>query len=213
MRIIKPYGRSVVEMVGPGRLARVVSLHPDPAHGLRSDNRQSVTAFAASHDRLVIAQWISTIDKIARKPVGEAAATPQQAEFRRRLGDAAWALIERRALLTGLNEPAVKARLRRLWEFKIAPYETARAGAKTGTRPPSLKGRWFQRFAGDVEEVDKVDADAVALAIHEHLYSAQYQMRAGDPGEPRGRRRPQPRADEARAEAGTRRERLNALSP
>jgi hypothetical protein len=180
MRIIKPYGRSVVEKAGPGRLARAVSLHPDPARGVELDNRKSVVEFAASHDRLVIAQWISTIDKIARKPVGEAAATPQQAEFRRRLGDAAWTLIERRALLTGLNDPAVKARLRRLWEFKIAPYKTARAVAKTGTRPPRLKGWWFRRFAGDVEEVDKVDADAVALAIHEHLYSAQYQMRVDD---------------------------------
>jgi hypothetical protein len=180
MRIIKPYGRTVVEKVGSGRLARAVSLHPDPNRGVGSDNRQPVADFAASHERLVIAQWISTIDKIARKPAGDAKATPQQAEFRRRLGDAAWALIERRNLLPALNDPSGKAQLRRLWDFKIAPYETARAGAKTGTRPPPLKGRWFRRFAGDVDDVDKVDADAVAAAIHEHLYSAQYQMRVED---------------------------------
>lgn len=180
MRIVKPYGRSVVETVEPGRPMRFVSLHPDPAQGIGPGNGRTVAEFAMSHDRLVIAQWISTIDKIARKPTGDAAAMPRQAEFRRRLGDAAWAAVERRNLLSGLIDPAVNARLRRLWDFKIAPYKTASGGGKPSGSPPRIKGRWLKRFAGGVDDVDKVDASAVAEAIYEHLYSAQYQMRANE---------------------------------
>ncbi len=177
MRIIKPYGRTVVEKSGSERPKRVLSYQTDPALGIDPGNREDVGEFVASHDTLVIAQWISTIDKIARKPSGENRATREQAEFRRRLGDAAWALIERRNLIADMADPAAQARLRKLWDFKIAPYEIERNGARKGRAPPSAKGRWYARFADGVEDVGKVDATKVAERIHEHLYLAQYQMR------------------------------------
>lgn len=178
MQIVKPYGRSHAERGADRKLRRVVSLTPDPARGVAPNNRADVEKFAHSHDSLVIAQWISAIDKIASKPAGDMAPTAEQRRFRQRLGEAAWALIEARGLLPGLKEAALKDRLRKLWDFKIAPYSSNDYRPLAGRRPPNAKGRWFARFADGVADVANTDAAKIAERIHEHLYVAQYQMRA-----------------------------------
>src|SRR5690348_6025409 len=106
MHIIKPYGRSHVENRQPDGTRRIVRLHVQP------EKQTDIEEFARSYDRLVIAQWISAIDKIASKPVGNNSPTDEQRAFRQRLGDAAWALLEANKLLPGLSEPKAKEQLK-----------------------------------------------------------------------------------------------------
>jgi hypothetical protein len=82
MQIVKPYGRSHAKRGADGKIRRVIGLTPDPAKGLARDNRADIEGFARSDDRLVIAQWISAIDKIASKPNGDRAPTKEQRAFR-----------------------------------------------------------------------------------------------------------------------------------
>ena len=136
MQIVKPYGRSHAERNADGKISRVIRLTPDPAKGVASDIRADVKEFAQSNDRLVIAQWISAIDKIASKPNGDKAPTAEQREFRQRLGAAAWGLIEAKGLLPGLKDAAQKERLRKFWNFRLAPYGPTDFRPPGGKRPP-----------------------------------------------------------------------------
>lgn len=182
MRIIKPYGRSHAMDGGSGANRRV--LRPRPLF----QDCLDVGDFAASHDELVIAQWISTIDKIATKPWGDRKPTERQRKFRDRLGKAAWAHLQADGLLRGLNE-SNQVKYQTLWAMKIAPYgeESAKPRRnKKGEEVPSPKGKWYARFAGDVD-VDKVDGAAVAAKIHEHLYDAEYRVCPDVPNRKQGR--------------------------
>jgi len=172
MQIIKPHGRSHVEQEDSGKPKRILRLRLDP------DKPQDIEEFARSHDELVIAQWISAIDKIARKPAGEDGATKEQRDFRQQLGEAAWALLEEKKLLPGLSDPKLsdakrrerKEHLKKLWEWKIHPYGEAKYEGKPD-KEPSPKGRWYERFAG---------TRRIARKIHEHLYFAEYRIRTED---------------------------------
>lgn len=64
MKIIKPYGRSHVDAARAkgAPLERRLRLTDNP------DPLQDIPTFAREHDWLVLAQWISAIDKIATKP-------------------------------------------------------------------------------------------------------------------------------------------------
>jgi hypothetical protein len=181
MQIIKPYGRSHVEPGGTGRNRRVLRPRTDPQTTIE------IEPFARSNDRLVIAQWISVIDKIASKPAGTNGPTAEQREFRDRLGNAAWAFLEANGLLAGLTDPTVKEHLAKLWRVKVAPYGAAsyRPPPRTSRAPPSPKGRWYDRFAGDAA-ASEVDVAAVARRIHEHLYLAEYRVGGGLPKRRRG---------------------------
>lgn len=171
MRIIKPYGRSHTEDTGAGQNSRILRLRPP------SRERRDIEEFARSHDELVIAQWISTIDKIATKPVGKNGPTTAQRAFRERLGKAAWAHLGAPGLLPGLSDPERKAHLTKLWKRKIAPYGSAEYEPRGKTQPPSPKGRWYDRFAG-IADVADVDIEDVVAKIHEHLYEAEYRISA-----------------------------------
>jgi len=173
MQIIKPYGRSHVEENRAAGTRRVLSLRLDP------EKRMDIVEFARSHEKLVVAQWISTIDKIASKPAGENGPTEEQRAFRQRLGDAAWTLLEAKGLLPGVKQPEVKQQLAKLWKVKIAPYGTARYRAEKNRKPPSVRGRWYDHFSEGVADVANVDAAEVAKKIHEHLYIAGYRIGTG----------------------------------
>ncbi len=177
MRIVKPYGRSHVERDAAGKLRRVLGRRPDPAKDIAPDNRHDIETFARSHDALVIAQWISAIDKIAAKPKGENGATEEQRKFRERLGAAAWKVLGDKKLLRGLAGLQAE-QLEKLWAFKLEPYGSTSYRPTKGAKPPGAKGRWFKRFAGEIEAVEEVDASAIASKIHEHLYIAEYKLRA-----------------------------------
>src|SRR5690242_11781912 len=106
MQIIKPYGRTHVEQSVSG--TKRVLLRTEPRE------KWDIEQFARSHDELVIAQWISTIDKIATKPTGEQGPTETQRAFRDRLGRAAWAFIGENGLLPGASGPKRKEHLAKL---------------------------------------------------------------------------------------------------
>jgi len=97
-----------------------------------------IEASVRTNDRLVITQWVSTIDKIATKPAGTNGPTTEQRTFRERLGAAAWTLIEAKNLVAGLVEPALEEHLTKFWKVKIAPYGDApyKPPGKPGREPP-----------------------------------------------------------------------------
>ncbi|MHA7882761.1 type VI-A CRISPR-associated RNA-guided ribonuclease Cas13a [Nitratireductor rhodophyticola] len=170
MRIIKPYGRSNLAADSSGRLQRTLLLSSDRT------SQQNIETFAKSHDELVIAQWISTIDKIVAIPKGTSKPSADQHRLRERIGKAAWSHLVSHNLLPGLADPDTAARLIQIWDMRIASYgEPVRSSSKSNPRTPRVKGRWYQRFAGDVAP-GNVDAEAVALRIHEHLYERAYRL-------------------------------------
>ena len=138
MLTIKPYGHSHTCFLEAGRARRDIRLNEDP------ETPRDIAAFATDHADFVRAQWISSLDKIATKPVGNRKPTSEQRRFRDRLGRAALAFIVERKLVPDLG--AGREAFERVWWAKIHPY-----GEETSDeRKVSPKGRWFERFAGAV---------------------------------------------------------------
>ena len=78
MKIIRPYGESRTER-NCDQFQRVL-------YDRTSDrNRHTVRSYAKSHDELVISQWVSLMDKIARKPSTGQGAVRAQRSFREKL--------------------------------------------------------------------------------------------------------------------------------
>ena len=174
MLTIKPYGRSHTRFLEAGRARRDIHLNEDP------ETPRDIAAFATDHADFVRAQWISSLDKIATKPVGNRKPTSEQRRFRDRLGRAALAFIVERKLVPDLG--AGREAFERVWWAKIHPY-----GEKTSDeRTVSAKGRWFERFAGAVEP-EAVDADAVVVKLHAHLYERELRLHADCPPKRKGR--------------------------
>jgi hypothetical protein len=159
MLIVKPYGRSEVAHSTSGGRRRTLRLRERPAEALDLQN------FALGHDELVIAQWISVIDKVARKPAVGKNATPTQALFRERLGQAAWEILERGRRLSSTSDPRRRAHLLTLWSWKIAPYGNKTSIPRRGRPEPSAKGRWYVRFSGGAADVASADPVAIAMRI------------------------------------------------
>ena len=80
MLTIKPYGRNYTRFPEAGEARRDIHLNEDPGTPL------DIAAFATDHADFVRAQWISSLDKIATKPVGNRKPTSEQRRFRDRLG-------------------------------------------------------------------------------------------------------------------------------
>ena len=174
MLAIKPYGRSHTRFLEAGKARRDIHLNEDPETPL------DIAEFATDHADFVRAQWISSLDKIATKPVGNREPTSEQRRFRDRLGRAALAFIVERKLVPDLGSG--REEFERVWWAKIHPY-----GKKTfDERRVSPKGRWFERFAGDVEP-EAVDAAAVVGKLHEHLYERELRLHADCPSKRKGR--------------------------
>src|SRR5271156_5847774 len=90
MKIVRPYGFSRTEREGKlfeRRLVETSAAEPGASRG--------IPEFVLQKSELVIGQWISLIDKIARKPTGKFKPTREQREFRDRLGQACWRALEK----------------------------------------------------------------------------------------------------------------------
>ncbi len=166
MLIIKPYGRSHTEFDDGKTPKRKIRRNPTP--GVWQDTLVDVKKFAETHPELIIAQWISAIDKIATKPRSGKKPTPEQRRFREKIGQAAFNLMIQEKFLdvSGREEE-----LKRLWQSKLHPYEANDEKRKN----PSLKGRWYKRFADDVNP-DDVDASEIAKKIAQHLHKSEYRI-------------------------------------
>ena len=178
MLIVKPYGRSETEPDGAGGLRRKIRRNRE---GRPADDLTDVAAFAARHPELVLAQWISAIDKIAAKPRGARKPTPEQRRLRETLGRAAFDLLERKHLLD-LSER--RDALELLWQRKLHPYGEGDDRKAHGRE----KGRWYARFAGGREpgDVDDEAAGEIAGKIREHLHRAGYRIGGGRPDRRQG---------------------------
>src|ERR1700694_5470370 len=115
MQIIRPYGSSRSKQ-GKDGLRRVL------VEKTARRTERDIPTFARTHDELVIAQWISQIDKIARKPTSRKKPSADKRAFREKLGNACWVRLIDSGRLKDI-EGARRAYLSDLWWFKIHPYE------------------------------------------------------------------------------------------
>jgi hypothetical protein len=181
MQIIRPYGQSRTS----NQVRELVDKEKKP---------HDIADFAEQHAELIIAHWVSVIDKIARKPkqgkVGkqtgktkDAGPTLVQYDLREKLGIAAWAVIKTKLPQDSNRQPYFDA----LWRFKIHPYGATRPTQQPAPNPttpsrapPEIKGRWYQRFVGDIEpqNVTSQAATTVIEQIRQHL--DHNELRLGD---------------------------------
>lgn len=184
MRMVRPYGTSRTKP-GEGGLHRVlVDKSPQRAE-------HDITEFARSHDELVIAQWISVIDKIARKPAGGKRPSAAQRSFRHKLGNVCWLrLMEGGHLRAGGSK---RVFLSDLWWFKIHPYgagDEEPRSRRDGSMPPppKVQGRWYRVFVGESapETVGPPTLAEIAARIESHLYFAERRLGENVPPGSRG---------------------------
>jgi hypothetical protein len=164
MLVIKPYGRTLTEDTLGERKRQIVLTVNRP-------HRTEIADFAQATPDLHLAQWVSILDKIGRKPSGTKPATPEQKALRQILADAAWALIIDKSILTDADKP--------VWDWKVHPYAVKEPHPKA--QPVNPKGRWYQNFVGTTEPEDLTaeEAKQVAEKIHAHLYTAEMRMGEG----------------------------------
>jgi hypothetical protein len=188
MQIVRPYGSSRSKEAGKGLRRMLVEKTTERAE-------HDIPVFARSHDELVIAQWISTIDKIARKPAGRKRPSPTQRNFRHKLGNACWLRLIEGGHLQGANGGS-RASLNDLWWFKIHPYEPGTEEPPADPdKAPKIKGRWYKVFAGDCdpEKADPHKIAEIVERIEKHLYSREY--RVGLKSQPKRRGKIEARAE------------------
>lgn len=184
MRIVRPYGSSRTKLF-EGGLRRIL------VEKTSERTEREISEFARSHDELVIAQWISVIDKIARKPTASKKPSSAQRAFRQKLGNVCWLRLTEGGYLPGASGEN-RAYLSDLWWFKIHPYglgEEEPRPRRDGRSPPppKLEGRWYKVFAGD-RAPDQADAHMVsqiAERIEKHLYHSEF--RFGENATPRSK--------------------------
>src|SRR5690242_8407551 len=88
MKIIRPYGFSQTVREGETRARWLIE-----ASATKPPPIRDIPEFALKESPLVIGQWISLIDKVARKPNGRFKPIADQREFRERLGKACEKLL------------------------------------------------------------------------------------------------------------------------
>jgi hypothetical protein len=173
MRIVKPYGVSASHAAEGKPLERFLHANSFPAQPI------DVREFAKTHPTLVIAQWISCIDKIITRPQGDGKPSSEQWNLRNAIGHHAWNLIVELDLLSAPD--GRKKRLERQWWSRVHPYgsETDLATSR------NYRGRWYDVFAKDFDS-SHFDAAAVARKIYDHLYVSEFRMGPDGPPKQRG---------------------------
>jgi len=182
MRIIKPYGRSVIAKESLAE--RKIDLGGEP-----SGSKLKIYSVKelADNDKLVMAYWISVIDRIICKPIEprkkqtekEKQANQGAAASRAAIGDAAWEILqtELSAFQANSRYKTAKERtndqekLRDIWQQKIAALSSAKKQSNFFPR-----GRWYDIFAKDCNpfKISQGEADRIADKISKHLYQKAY---------------------------------------
>ena len=175
MLIVKPYGRSAITSPASGEPCRVLCKRDD---GIDRDFKE----FCREHPALVLAQWISIVDKIARKPSGRSKPSKAQRKFRQKIGAVLWPYLTSKEILSPELE-------QKFWA-KVHPYPKGVSGEDEPrkTRPIADKshpkktggegkpeGRWYKRFLGDAKPAD-ADLSGLPDKIFEHLYETEYRI-------------------------------------
>lgn len=173
MLIIKPYGRTkTVRIEKKAEKSEKDKTKENKQHLFRNNDPASgkeISGFVKTYPEIVIAQWISIIDKIARKPKQGDKAAKRQDDFRKKIGKACWDLITDKNLLASEIKRSEK-----IWKAKISPYEI---DTKKNIKSDDMKGRWYKTFVGEVEP-NKLQNEAqfkqIAEKIYQHLYEGEY---------------------------------------
>ena len=168
MKIVRPYGRSVTEKNGRSE-RRLIKTGEDSSISLSSLN---------AAPNFIIAQWISTIDKIIAKPRNKAKPTNMQSSIREKLGMKAWEYIKKEKLLGSGEDYTDSGSHYKNWRWKLHPYWTDNGKKTKEDDKARLKGRWYDIFAEKAEPEKLCDAnlDRVVEKIHEHLHCRAYSL-------------------------------------
>ena len=184
MLIVKPYGRSAITKPASGESRRVLRKRDG---GIDRDFKE----FCREHPDLVLAQWISVVDKIARKPSGRGRPPEAQRQFRQEIGAVLWPyLTSKEILLPELEQ--------KFWS-KVHPYpepdgkdkprkgkpKAAKSHPKKTGGEAKPEGRWYKRFLGDVEPDNAVLND-LPDKIFAHLYETEYRIAPTRPNKSKG---------------------------
>ena len=177
MRIIRPYGRSVVKRGEERKIVPRTESREQAASQSAQPHPCAIPAFAEDDPHIIIAQWISALDKVIAKPSGTNKASHELHALRDKLGNACWdRMIARHESLRTMKK---------VWRWKLHPYgepEPEDAGKKhKGPKPNTpRKGRWYTAFAGKTE-FDQLDFEGIAEALADHLYHDQRRIHDGRP--------------------------------
>ena len=143
MRIIRPYGRSVVKRGEEREIVPRPKSREQAASQSARPHPLAIPAFAEDDPYIIIAQWISALDKIIAKPRGTDKASRELYDLRDKLGNACWnRMIVRHESLR---------KMQKVWRWKLHPYGKAE---NSGKKP--RKGRWYTAFAGETD-FDQLD--------------------------------------------------------
>jgi hypothetical protein len=164
MLIIKPYGKTVVQEVTLANRSFI-------SHNQNAQEQpQTIENMVTSDNKAVIAQWISCIDKIIKKPKAKDSASQAQHNLRIKIGDQAWKIICEKSLITSTKEKSIE-QLKQIWDWKIKPYDVKE---NQNCDDNELKGRWYKKFVGKNIEPSNID-DEVAKQVAENIYQFLYQ--------------------------------------
>ncbi|WP_346308691.1 type VI-A CRISPR-associated RNA-guided ribonuclease Cas13a [Limnohabitans sp.] len=158
MLVIKPYGRTQTKKIHDAaptkQRQRMWIPSTPPADAKALEKLSNETDF-------LVAQWISVIDKIIKKPNPKSPGTdgkPTQLHYqaRQHIGHAALKHL-----------PPVDATT---WQWKLHPYATTNLPAHPDKL--NIQGRLYKAFVGDDIKPEKIDAalgQQIAEKIHAHL--------------------------------------------
>ena len=179
MKIIKNYGRSDAAPKGEGEKSnqRKLVIFPKFTQSDKKKFCHKVYDFATEDPNIVIAQWISVIDKIAAKPKGTKPPSLATYDFREKLGAVCWEIIKDEAsLIEYCKKPNHKniEHYEKIWAWKLHPY-------KGRNQNKFAKGRLSEIFHDSVtaQEAGKLFPEQYSLMaqkIKEHLYDNRLKM-------------------------------------
>ena len=125
MKIVKNYGRSFTQT--------------DEAVSKRKLRRDAtaldIQAFANTHPELIVAQWISLLDKIYKKPKNNERPTQELFFSRNELANACW-----NNHLSRKFKHIEKDKLKQIWDAKVHPYPYQKKNEK---------GEWENSFSSN----------------------------------------------------------------
>ena len=184
MLIVKPYGRSAITKPDSGESRRVLRKRDG---GIDRDFKE----FCREHPDLVLAQWISVVDKIARKPSGRGRPPKAQRKFRQEIGAVLWPYLTSKEILSPELE-------QKFWS-KVHPYpepdgkdkprkgkpKAAESHPKKTGGEAKPEGRWYKRFLGDAEP-DNAALNDLPDKIFAHLYETEYRIAPTRPNKSKG---------------------------
>lgn len=167
MKIIRPHGesrtfkRETFEGEVPHLSRRILTLNKES----NKTEDHHVPEFAKSHKALVLAQWVSAIDKIIRKTGGRKKPGKLQRELRQKIGEAAWKVIAKEGVLPEEDREKFFAR--------VHPYMDGDANAEPDSE--ELKGKWYRTFLGE-SDPETAHVGGIGKKIFDHLYTKERQI-------------------------------------